>query len=103
MQALVAPARLIANNAGVEGDVIIEKLMGQPFEMGYNAVRTLHAACDLHHFLERTSNCRCLHWCMGTLNENEVARINGGQEVGRSILIDVSVFTSDEMETLGEC
>ncbi len=37
-QALVAPARLIAN-AGVEGDVIIEKLMGQPFEMGYNAVR----------------------------------------------------------------
>ncbi len=38
-QALVAPARLIASNAGVEGDVIIEKLMGQPFEMGYNAVR----------------------------------------------------------------
>ncbi len=35
----MAPARLIASNAGVEGDVIIEKLMGQPFEMGYNAVR----------------------------------------------------------------
>ncbi len=43
-QALMAPARLIASNAGVEGDVIIEKLMGQPFEMGYNAVRpALHA------------------------------------------------------------
>ena len=39
MQALVAPARLIASNAGVEGDVIIEKLTGKPFEMGYNAVR----------------------------------------------------------------
>ena len=37
-QALVAPARLIASNAGVEGDVIIEKLTGKPFEMGYNAV-----------------------------------------------------------------
>ena len=35
----MAPARLIASNAGVEGDVIIEKLMGKPFEMGYNAVR----------------------------------------------------------------
>ena len=57
MQALVAPARLIASNAGVEGDVIIEKLTGKPFEMGYNAVRlrlTLVArksgppACTLH-------------------------------------------------------
>lgn len=34
----MAPARLIASNAGVEGDVIIEKLLGTPFEMGYNAV-----------------------------------------------------------------
>lgn len=33
-----APARLIANNAGVEGDVIVEKLQGQPWEMGYNAM-----------------------------------------------------------------
>lgn len=35
---LQAPARLIANNAGVEGDVIVEKLMGQPWEQGYNAM-----------------------------------------------------------------
>ena len=33
-----APARLIAHNAGVEGDVIIEKLIGTPFEQGYNAM-----------------------------------------------------------------
>ena len=38
MKALRAPARLIAANAGVEGDVIIEKLLGTPFEMGYNAM-----------------------------------------------------------------
>jgi chaperonin GroL len=38
MKALKAPARLIASNAGVEGDVIIEKLIGTPFEMGYNAM-----------------------------------------------------------------
>jgi chaperonin GroL len=37
-KALKAPARLIAHNAGVEGDVIIEKLAGTPFEMGYNAM-----------------------------------------------------------------
>lgn len=32
--------RLIASNAGVEGDVIIEKLLGKAFEIGYNAVET---------------------------------------------------------------
>lgn len=37
-KALLAPARLIASNAGVEGDVVIEKLLGQPFEIGYNAM-----------------------------------------------------------------
>ena len=38
-KSLRAPVRLIASNSGVEGDVIIEKLLGQPFEVGYNAVR----------------------------------------------------------------
>jgi chaperonin GroEL (HSP60 family) len=38
MKALKAPARLIANNAGMEGDVIIEKLVGTSFETGYNAM-----------------------------------------------------------------
>lgn len=37
-KALLAPARLIASNAGVEGDVVIEKLLGQEFEIGYNAM-----------------------------------------------------------------
>lgn len=38
LKALRAPARLIAENAGVDGDVIVERLTGQPFEIGYNAV-----------------------------------------------------------------
>ena len=38
-KSLRAPVRLIASNAGVEGDVIIEKLLGKAFEIGYNAVR----------------------------------------------------------------
>jgi chaperonin GroEL (HSP60 family) len=38
-KALVCPARLIANNAGYEGDVIVESLLGTSFETGYNAVR----------------------------------------------------------------
>lgn len=29
---------MIANNAGVEGEVIVEALMGLSFEMGYNAM-----------------------------------------------------------------
>lgn len=37
-KALVAPARLIANNAGVEGDVIVEQIKNSAFEMGYNAM-----------------------------------------------------------------
>eukprot|EP00798_Chlamydomonas_sp_ICE-L_P012243 gene12244-15384_t len=34
MKALRAPCRIIAENAGVEGEVIIQKLLGQPFELG---------------------------------------------------------------------
>ena len=33
-----APARLIANNAGVEGDVIVEKVFGKSWDLGYNAM-----------------------------------------------------------------
>lgn len=35
---LQAPARLIAMNAGVEGDVIVEKVRGREFAIGYNAM-----------------------------------------------------------------
>lgn len=38
MKSLCAPCRAIAENAGVEGEVIVQRLMGQPFEIGYNAM-----------------------------------------------------------------
>ena len=38
MKALRAPCRAIAKNAGIEGEVIVQKLLGQPFEVGYNAM-----------------------------------------------------------------
>lgn len=38
MKALRAPCRAIAKNAGMEGEVIVQKLLGQPFEVGYNAM-----------------------------------------------------------------
>jgi chaperonin GroL len=37
-KALVAPCRIIANNAGVEGDVVVEKVLNSDWEMGYNAM-----------------------------------------------------------------
>lgn len=37
-KALLAPCRIIANNAGVEGDVVVEKVMKMAWEMGYNAM-----------------------------------------------------------------
>ena len=37
-KALLAPCRIIGNNAGVEGDVIVEKVMKSDWEMGYNAM-----------------------------------------------------------------
>ncbi|KAJ3688859.1 hypothetical protein LUZ61_018023 [Rhynchospora tenuis] len=37
-KALVAPASLIANNAGVEGEVVVEKVMDSEWEIGYNAM-----------------------------------------------------------------
>lgn len=38
MQALVAPASLIAQNAGIEGEVVVEKLKASDWEIGYNAM-----------------------------------------------------------------
>jgi hypothetical protein len=38
MKALRAPCRIIAGNAGVEGEVVVQKLLGQPFAIGYNAM-----------------------------------------------------------------
>lgn len=38
VQALLAPAALIANNAGTEGEVVVEKLLESKWEIGYNAM-----------------------------------------------------------------
>jgi chaperonin GroEL (HSP60 family) len=38
MKALSCPCKLIAQNAGFEGEVIIDKILGQKFEIGYNAM-----------------------------------------------------------------
>lgn len=38
MKSLKAPCRRIAENSGVEGEVIVQKVLGQPFEVGYNAM-----------------------------------------------------------------
>merc|ERR1719160_457773 len=35
-KALRSPCRIIAQNAGVEGDVIVEAVIEHPFEIGYN-------------------------------------------------------------------
>ena len=37
-KALVAPCRLIADNAGMEGDVVVEKVLNSEWEMGFNAM-----------------------------------------------------------------
>ncbi|KAG8064058.1 hypothetical protein GUJ93_ZPchr0004g38313 [Zizania palustris] len=37
-KALVAPASLIAHNAGVEGEVVVEKIKDSEWEVGYNAM-----------------------------------------------------------------
>lgn len=35
MKALAYPLSLIAENAGVEGEVVVSKVLGKPFEYGY--------------------------------------------------------------------
>lgn len=37
-QALLAPAIVIGNNAGVDGTVVVEKIRTSDWEMGYNAM-----------------------------------------------------------------
>ena len=38
LQALLAPASFIARNAGVEGEVVVEKILGLEWAGGYNAM-----------------------------------------------------------------
>ncbi|CAD7700671.1 unnamed protein product [Ostreobium quekettii] len=38
MKSLSAPLRQLAENAGVEGDVVVDKVLGQPFAFGYDAM-----------------------------------------------------------------
>lgn len=38
MKALSSPCKLIAQNAGIEGEVIIDKIKGKDFSIGYNAM-----------------------------------------------------------------
>mmetsp|Transcript_2270 Transcript_2270/g.6768 ORF Transcript_2270/g.6768 Transcript_2270/m.6768 type:complete len:602 (+) Transcript_2270:80-1885(+) len=38
MKSLTAPCRLIADNAGIEGEVIVQALKGTSFQTGYNAM-----------------------------------------------------------------
>ena len=38
-RAILAPLRRIAENAGINGPVIIEKVQEQDFEIGYNAAK----------------------------------------------------------------
>ena len=40
---LLAPLRLISNNAGVEGDVILERVLESEWEMGYDAMENEYA------------------------------------------------------------
>lgn len=37
-QALLAPAKLIAANAGVDGDIVVEEVRGCDWQIGYNAM-----------------------------------------------------------------
>jgi chaperonin GroEL len=42
-RAILAPLRRIAENAGINGPVIIEKVQEQNFEIGYNAAKDIFA------------------------------------------------------------
>ncbi|EYU18802.1 hypothetical protein ABFS82_04G197300 [Erythranthe guttata] len=41
-KALIAPAALIAQNAGVEGEVVVEKIRASEWEFGYNAMTDVY-------------------------------------------------------------
>lgn len=40
--ALLAPAKLIATNAGVDGEVVVENIRNSKWEVGYNAMRDIY-------------------------------------------------------------
>ena len=39
MKALSSPLKTISENSGIEGEVVVEKVYGKPFEFGYDALK----------------------------------------------------------------
>ncbi|XP_047334179.1 chaperonin 60 subunit alpha 2, chloroplastic-like [Impatiens glandulifera] len=57
--ALVAPARLIAANAGVDGDVVVEKIRACEWESGYNAMTNTYENLIVAGVIDPCRVCRC--------------------------------------------
>lgn len=38
MKSLSSPLRQLSKNAGLEGEVVVQRVLGQPFEFGYDAM-----------------------------------------------------------------
>lgn len=59
LQALVAPAALIAHNAGVEGEVVVEKIKEREWEVGYNAMNDKYENLVEAGVIDPTKVARC--------------------------------------------
>lgn len=42
MKAMASPLKTIAENSGIEGEVVAEKVFGKPFEFGYDALKNAY-------------------------------------------------------------
>ena len=51
-KAIVAPLRRIAENAGINGAVVIEKVQQQEFEVGYNAAKDIFGNMYIHGIID---------------------------------------------------
>ncbi|KAI0513825.1 hypothetical protein KFK09_009856 [Dendrobium nobile] len=58
-KALVAPAALIAHNAGVEGEVVVEKIKDREWEIGYNAMNDKYENLVEAGVIDPTKVARC--------------------------------------------
>ena len=88
MQALLAPASLIACNVGMEGDVVIERILNCDWAMGYNTMSNKYKNLLESNVIDPSKVTRCALQNAASLAGNKLRRLDSLVGVGTCSVVD---------------
>ena len=87
MQALLASASLIARNAGMEGDVVIERILNYDWAMGYNAMSTKYENLLESGVIDPSKVTKCALQNAASIDSNKLRRLDWLVGVGTCLVV----------------